>query len=189
MASVCLDVLPTSHGDAEPYLALSAQITGTQRSQHTSEMVNVLVKLHSIVADVGMPVDPREYCISTKEFFADEEGKLQGLQTGKLPSLIHLLVAQPPYLHTVRVEWTKDSGGRWKPEEMPGSEKYYPAELVFLALGFLGPQPEAIESLGVIQDARSNIKTPNKKYSTNVDGVFAAGDCRRGQSLIVWGIK
>ena len=92
-------------------------------------------------------------------------------------------------MFAVHVEWTTDSGGRWKPEEVPGSEKYYPAQLVFLALGFLGPQPEALEALGVEQDARSNIKTPNKKYSTNVEGVFTAGDCRRGQSLIVWGIQ
>jgi glutamate synthase (NADH) len=89
----------------------------------------------------------------------------------------------------VRVEWTKDSSGVWKKEEVLGSEKYFSAQLVFLALGFLGPHPEVIKALGVSQDARSNIKTPNKKYSTNVDGVFAAGDCRRGQSLIVWGIK
>jgi len=114
--------------------------------------------------------DPREYSISTKDFVVDGEGKLQGL-------------------NTVRVEWTKDSGGRWKMEEAPGSEKYFSAQLVFLALGFLGPQAQAIEALGVSQDARSNIRTPNKKYSTNVDGVFAAGDCRRGQSLIVWGIN
>jgi len=114
--------------------------------------------------------DPREYCISTKDFVVDGEGKLQGL-------------------NTVRVEWAKDSGGRWKMEEVPGSDKYFSAQLVFLALGFLGPQPEVIEALGVSQDARSNIRTPNKKYSTNVDGVFAAGDCRRGQSLIVWGIN
>lgn len=92
-------------------------------------------------------------------------------------------------LYAGRVEWTKDSGGRLKPEEVPGTEEYFSAQLVFLALGFLGPQKEAIESLGVDQDARSNIKTPNKKYSTNVEGVFAAGDCRRGQSLIVWGIQ
>ena len=92
-------------------------------------------------------------------------------------------------MFAVRVEWTTDSGGRWKPEEVPGSERYFSAQLVFLALGFLGPQPEVIESLGVDQDARSNIKTPHKKYLTNVDGVFAAGDCRRGQSLIVWGIQ
>jgi len=114
--------------------------------------------------------DPREYCISTKDFVVDDEGKLKGL-------------------NTVRVEWTKDSGGRWKMEEVPGSEKFFPAQLVFLALGFLGPQVEVLKSLGVKQDARSNIQTPHKKYTTNLEGVFAAGDCRRGQSLIVWGIN
>ncbi|KAF8350828.1 NADPH-dependent glutamate synthase [Amanita rubescens] len=114
--------------------------------------------------------DPREYCISTKEFLLNDEGNLEGL-------------------NTVRVEWTKDSGGRWKMEEVPGSEKFFPAQLVFLALGFLGPESEVVKSLGVKQDARSNIQTPSKRYSTNVDGVFAAGDCRRGQSLIVWGIN
>ncbi|TRM62719.1 hypothetical protein BD626DRAFT_498227 [Schizophyllum amplum] len=114
--------------------------------------------------------DPREYCISTKDFVLNDEGKLAGL-------------------NTVRVEWTKDSGGRWKMEEVPGSEKFFPAQFVFLALGFLGPQNEVIKALGVKQDARSNIQTANKKYSTNVEGVFAAGDCRRGQSLIVWGIN
>ncbi|KIY64888.1 NADPH-dependent glutamate synthase [Cylindrobasidium torrendii FP15055 ss-10] len=114
--------------------------------------------------------DPREYCISTKDFVVDDDGKLQGL-------------------NTVRVEWTKDSGGRWKMEEIPGSEKFFPAQLVFLALGFLGPQQEAIKALDLKTDARSNIQTPHKKYSTNVEGVFAAGDCRRGQSLIVWGIN
>ncbi|KAF9239590.1 NADPH-dependent glutamate synthase [Melanogaster broomeanus] len=114
--------------------------------------------------------DPREYSISTKEFVLDDNGKLKGL-------------------NTIRVEWTKDSGGRWKMEEVPGSEKFFPAQLVFLALGFLGPQSEVVNALGVKQDGRSNIQTPHKKYSTNVEGVFAAGDCRRGQSLIVWGIN
>jgi len=114
--------------------------------------------------------DPREYCISTKEFVLDEQKQLKGL-------------------NTVRVEWTKDSGGRWKMEEVPGSEKFFPGQLVLLALGFLGPESEAIKTLGVQQDARSNIQTPPKKYETNADGVFAAGDCRRGQSLIVWGIN
>lgn len=91
-------------------------------------------------------------------------------------------------------------------EEVPGSEKFFPAQLVFLALGFLGPQSEAPKALGIRQDARSNVQTPHKvvelncflvlcthlerqKYATNVEGIFAAGDCRRGQSLIVWGIK
>ena len=62
----------------------------------------------------------------------------------------------------VRVEWTKDSGGRWKMEEVPGSEKFFPAELVFLALGFLGPESDVVKALGVKQDARSNIQTPSK---------------------------
>jgi glutamate synthase (NADPH/NADH) len=114
--------------------------------------------------------DPREYSISTKQFVVDEDGKLKGL-------------------NTARVEWTKDSGGRWKMEEVPGSEKFFPAQLVFLALGFLGPESNVIKALDIKQDARSNIQTPPKKYSTGVEGVFAAGDCRRGQSLIVWGIN
>lgn len=62
----------------------------------------------------------------------------------------------------VRVEWTKDSGGRWKMEEVPGSEKFFKAQLVFLALGFLGPQQELIKALGVKVDGRSNIQTANK---------------------------
>lgn len=74
-------------------------------------------------------------------------------------------------------------------EEVPESEKFFPAQLVFLALGFLGPQSEAPKALGIRQDARSNVQTPHKKYATNVEGIFAAGDCRRGQSLIVWGIN
>jgi len=74
-------------------------------------------------------------------------------------------------------------------EEVPDSQKFFPAQLVFLALGFLGPETTVIKSLDLKQDGRGNIQTPLKKYSTNVEGVFAAGDCRRGQSLIVWGIN
>lgn len=117
--------------------------------------------------------DPREYCISTKDFVMDDEGNLAGL-------------------NTVRVEWTKDGNGNWKMAEVKGSEKFYPAQLCLLALGFLGPESAAIDALGLEKDPRSNIKTPGSgtnKYSTNVEGVFAAGDCRRGQSLIVWGIN
>jgi len=74
-------------------------------------------------------------------------------------------------------------------EEVPDSEKFFSAQLVFLALGFLCPQNQVLQALNIKQDARSNVQTPAKKYSTNVEGVFAAGDCRRGQSLIVWGIN
>ncbi|POY76879.1 putative Glutamate synthase (NADH) [Rhodotorula taiwanensis] len=114
--------------------------------------------------------DPREYSISTKSFERDENGVLKGL-------------------NTVRVQWEKDAMGAWRMSEVPDSEEFFPADLVLLALGFLGPEASAIKALGLDQDARSNLKTPAGKYTTNAEGVFAAGDCRRGQSLIVWGIN
>ncbi|WVW78241.1 hypothetical protein I302_100194 [Kwoniella bestiolae CBS 10118] len=113
--------------------------------------------------------DPRVYEVSSKKFCVDDEGNLTGVDT-------------------VRVEWTQQNG-QWKMEEVAGSEKHYPAQLIFLALGFLGPQNHAIKALEVEQDPRSNIKTSGGNYSTNIPGVFASGDCRRGQSLIVWGIR
>ncbi|KAJ9100737.1 glutamate synthase [NADH] [Naganishia cerealis] len=113
--------------------------------------------------------DPREYCISTKSFEVDEEGNLRGL-------------------NTVRVEWT-EKGGKWNMEEVAGSEQFFPAQLCFLALGFLGPQQEIIKQLDLKTDPRSNILTPAGQYATSAEGVYAAGDCRRGQSLIVWGIR
>jgi len=73
-----------------------------------------------------------------------------------------------------------------KPKE--GSEEYFPADLVLLSMGFLGPDDRLFNS-EIELDARKNIKTPKNMYNTNIDGVFAAGDCRRGQSLIVWGIN
>jgi glutamate synthase (NADPH/NADH) small chain len=114
--------------------------------------------------------DPREYMISTKRFVGDEEGRLKEL-------------------HTVRIEWQKDAQGRFSPVEVPGSEKVYPAQLVLLAMGFMGPENPLLEQLGVVQDERSNAKAEYGKYATNVDGVFAAGDMRRGQSLVVWAIN
>lgn len=78
------------------------------------------------------------------------------------PSLASKLVLTVTLDHVVRVEWTKDSGGRWKMEEIPGSEKFFPAQLVFLALGFLGPQQELLKSLGVKTDGRSNVSTAPK---------------------------
>ncbi|TNY17590.1 hypothetical protein DMC30DRAFT_429647, partial [Rhodotorula diobovata] len=92
-------------------------------------------------------------------------------------------------VNTVRVAWEKDALGQWKMTEVPDSQGFFKADLVLLALGFLGPEDAAIKSLGLEQDARSNIRTPQGKYLTGVEGVFAAGDCRRGQSLIVHGIN
>jgi glutamate synthase (NADPH/NADH) small chain len=71
---------------------------------------------------------------------------------------------------------------------VPDTERELPAQLVLLAMGFLGPEPQLLEQLGVERDPRGNIKTV-QPYTTSVDGVFAAGDARRGQSLIVWAIN
>lgn len=114
--------------------------------------------------------DPREYCILSKEFVGDDNGNVKGI-------------------NTVRVEWTRTDTGQWKMTEVYGSEKFYAADLVLLAMGFLGPESQVIKQFSLKQDARSNIETPKGKYSTSVPGIFAAGDCRRGQSLVVWAIN
>jgi glutamate synthase (NADPH/NADH) small chain len=114
--------------------------------------------------------DPRQYLISTKRFVGDEEGNLKEL-------------------HTVGMEWKVDTNGRFGPVEMPGTEQVWPAQLVMLAMGFLGPEGTVLDQLGVEKDERSNAKADYGKYATSVYGVFAAGDMRRGQSLVVWAIN
>ena len=91
-------------------------------------------------------------------------------------------------INTVSVEWVKNEEGNWKMVQIENSEKFYPADLVLLAMGFLGPEKELISQLAVSTDQKSNIETTKGKYATSVPGIFAAGDCHRGQSLIVWGI-
>ena len=113
--------------------------------------------------------DPREYCIMTKRFVGDDDGNLAALET-------------------VLIEWVKDENGRFSPKELPGTKKTYPAQLVLLAMGFLGPEQAIVEQLSLETDPRSNYKADYGKYATSVEGVFAAGDCRRGQSLVVWAI-
>jgi NAD(P)H-dependent glutamate synthase small subunit len=87
-------------------------------------------------------------------------------------------------IETVQVDW---SNGR--PEKVAGSEKVWKCDLVLLAMGFLGPKPLLLDQAGCETDPRSNIKTDPKTRMTSVDGLFAAGDCRRGQSLVVWAIS
>ena len=113
--------------------------------------------------------DPRIFAITAKRFVGDEAGNVKEV-------------------HTVGVEWVKDNG-RFMPREIPGTEKVIPAQLVLLAMGFLGPDETILGSLAVERDERSNIKTSAGKFSTNLPGVFAAGDMRRGQSLVVWAIN
>jgi len=114
--------------------------------------------------------DPRTYSISTKEFLGNDRGELTGLVT-------------------IDVSWTKDEKGAWKMAEVPGTERRYEADLVFLALGFLGPEDEIVSELGLERDPRSNVKAAYGKFNTSHPKVFSAGDARRGQSLVVWAIQ
>jgi glutamate synthase (NADPH/NADH) small chain len=111
--------------------------------------------------------DPRVYLTTAKKFVGDEHG--------------HVKEA-----HLVQIQWDKNEKGQFVPKEVPGTEEVRPVQLVLLAMGFLGPEQPLLEALNVERDARTNIKADFEKYSTNIKGVFAAGDCRRGQSLVVW---
>ncbi|KAG6469481.1 hypothetical protein ZIOFF_074203 [Zingiber officinale] len=114
--------------------------------------------------------DPRTYEVLTKRFVGDENGVVKGLEV-------------------VRVHWAKDSSGKFKFEEIRGSEETIEADLVLLAMGFLGPESAIADELGLELDNRSNFMAEYGHFATSVDGVFAAGDCRRGQSLVVWAIN
>ncbi|WP_269526941.1 glutamate synthase subunit beta [Coraliomargarita parva] len=113
--------------------------------------------------------DPRQYLITASKFEGDADGNVKGV-------------------HVHNIEWVNDNG-RFIPKKIEGSERVLDAELVLLAMGFLGPESTIVEELGLDQDARSNVKADYGKFTTNVDNVFAAGDMRRGQSLIVWAIN
>lgn len=78
-------------------------------------------------------------------------------------------------IKTVKVEWTKDQAGRWKMDEVPGSEKVYKCDLVLLAMGFLGPEKYIATELETKLDERGNYQTPSGKYATSLPGVYAAG--------------
>jgi glutamate synthase (NADPH/NADH) small chain len=114
--------------------------------------------------------DPRAYAVMTKKFVGDENGHVKEV-------------------HTINVETTTDETGQRIRKEIPGTEKIWPAQLVLLAIGFSGPEQSFLKKMNVEIDERSNAKAEYGKYKTNIDGVFAAGDMRRGQSLIVWAIN
>ncbi|MBP6789817.1 MAG: FAD-dependent oxidoreductase, partial [Candidatus Promineofilum sp.] len=113
--------------------------------------------------------DPRAYSVQTTELLGDANGCLRGLRT-------------------VDVAWGRGEDGRISPRPVPGSEREWPAQMVILALGFLGPEGELPAQLGATQDGRSNVAAPYGRYQTVAPDVFAAGDARRGQSLVVWAI-
>lgn len=113
--------------------------------------------------------DPRQYCILSKQFIDDGNGNVAGIKT-------------------VEVQWTQENG-RWNMQELEGTERNWRADLVLLAMGFVGPEHYLAKSLGLTLDQRSNYQAQYNRYATNLEGVFAAGDCRRGQSLVVWAIN
>lgn len=113
--------------------------------------------------------DPREYCILSKEFVGDDEGNVKGIKT-------------------VRVEWKRSDSGAWQMQEIPGSDEFFPADVVLLSMGFIGPESD---NLRVERSPRGTIATQGATSYQTAKGsnIFTAGDCRRGQSLVVWGIQ
>lgn len=113
--------------------------------------------------------DPRSFCVVTKRFIGDAMGHVKAVET-------------------IQVEWKRGADGRFAMSEVPGTEKTWKADLVLLALGFVGPEKgRLLEDLKVGFDGRGNVSVDEAKR-TGVPGVFAAGDASRGQSLVVWAI-
>jgi glutamate synthase (NADPH/NADH) small chain len=114
--------------------------------------------------------DPRAYLTTVRKLVGDEQGRLKEIVT-------------------VQVSWERNARGQLVPVEQPGTERSQPAQLVLLAMGFVGPEKGLLQDLRIELDERGNVNADYGKYGTNVPGVFAAGDCRRGQSLVVWAIN
>jgi glutamate synthase (NADPH/NADH) small chain len=113
--------------------------------------------------------DPRKYAMMTKKFLSDDQGELCAVEVSS-------------------VEWV-NVDGRFVPQPLSGTEQIYPAQLVLLAMGFVGPEEHLLQAMQILQDERSNIKADEKSYRTSRERIFAAGDARRGQSLVVWAIN
>ncbi len=112
----------------------------------------------------------RDFAVNTRRFIGDEQGRVTGIEC-------------------VRIEWTEDNG-QWRMNEIAGSEFTLKADLVLLAMGFVHPVHEGmLEALDVAKDPRGNVQANTHDYRTSIDKVFAAGDMRRGQSLVVWAIR
>ena len=111
--------------------------------------------------------DPRVYLTTAKKFLTDDQGNVSGV-------------------HLVEIRWERNDKGQFTPVDVPGTDRVVPAQIVLLAMGFVGPEQPLLESLGLERDPRSNIKAEHGQFATSIPKVFAAGDCRRGQSLVVW---
>jgi len=113
----------------------------------------------------------RQWAVATKEFIGDEKGNLKALKT-------------------VELEWKSEDGRPSKFTERAGSEKIIPCELVLLAMGFVAPQKSGmLDTLDIELDERGNVRATEREFKTNIGKIFACGDMRRGQSLVVWAIS
>ncbi|MDP6723302.1 MAG: FAD-dependent oxidoreductase, partial [Pirellulaceae bacterium] len=113
--------------------------------------------------------DPRTYSILSKQYLDDGKGNVAGIKT-------------------VNIDWKKPTE-KAPFSEVPGSEKTWECDLIFLSMGFLGPEQTVSNMLGIEHDGRTNYQAEHGKFTTSIKKVFAAGDCRRGQSLVVWAIN
>lgn len=100
--------------------------------------------------------DPRQYSTTTKEFIGDANGNIKGV-------------------NTIQVEWTQSPTGQWSMKEVAGSEKYFAADLILLAMGFLGPEKQILTDIGLELDPRGNVKSANGLYGSSHGKIFAAG--------------
>jgi len=115
--------------------------------------------------------DPRQYCLLTKGFVDDGQGQVKAVKS-------------------VQVQWTRnEEDGQWQMQEVAGTEREWPADLVLLSMGFVSPEHYVSDAAGIDVDKRGNYQAEFDQYATSVEGVYAAGDCRRGQSLVVWAIN
>ncbi|HEY5044139.1 MAG TPA: glutamate synthase subunit beta [Verrucomicrobiae bacterium] len=157
--------------DPRVYLATATRFEGDggylETSMPTEKLVGQLIPQNIPGAEKVLPTQNIVHFTNETRLVSDGSGHVKAV-------------------HTVQIEWTKNDKGQFIPKNVPGTEKILPAQLVLLAMGFLGPEQPLLESLGIERDARSNAKADFEKYTTNLKGVFACGDCRRGQSLVVW---
>jgi glutamate synthase (NADPH/NADH) small chain len=118
-------------------------------------------------AQAKFGADPRVYLTTAKKFVGDDAGHVRAV-------------------HLVEIRWERNDKGQFVPRELLETERVVPTQLVLLAMGFLGPEQPLLDAMGVARDPRSNVQADYGNYQTSIPKVFAAGDCRRGQSLVVW---
>ncbi|MDR0535822.1 MAG: glutamate synthase subunit beta [Puniceicoccales bacterium] len=157
------------HGAANPWPQWP-KVLKTDYGQHEAiEVQKEFARKHGRKME-DEAADPRRWLTTVKRFTGDADGNVTGVVT-------------------VKVAWGRNEKGVFGPIESPGTEEHIPAQLVLLAMGFTGPQQKLLKDLGVEIDPRGNARAAHEDHRTSNPKVFAAGDCRRGQSLVVWAMN